>query len=110
MTQEDKVEWLKEYDPDRKWSLDDDMYCRECDGVFKARDVASDLFDSPACPVCMNAGLDAFVEIPWWRQDLVKRFSGENYLLLMWWVKPIWGSVGKPGRLPARTKPLKVHG
>jgi hypothetical protein len=98
----EKVNWLNERDPFREWSVDDDVFCLHCDGVFKVQDVVRAADGCPICPVCMNSTPIDFAEIPWWREDLVEQTANDDGLVNRWLVKPIHAVTGKPGNLPAR--------
>jgi formylmethanofuran dehydrogenase subunit E len=52
---EQKVSWLNEHDPLRKWSVGDDVRCRGCGGVFKAERTAMDNVGEPTCPHCIGS-------------------------------------------------------
>ena len=96
------VDWLNERDPLNEWSVDDDVFCLHCDGVFKVQDVARDYGSYPTCPVCRNSTPIDFHGIPWWREDLVDESDDGEGIVRQWRGEPIHGIAGKPGRLPAR--------
>ena len=90
------------FDPLHKWSVDDDVYCLHCDGVFKAQDVGEDNERLPICAVCKHAYPIDFFKMPWWREDLVEQSVDHEGMINQWRVEPICAVAGKPGQLPAR--------
>jgi formylmethanofuran dehydrogenase subunit E len=52
---EEKVSWLNEHDPRRKWAVGDDVRCRGCGAVFKAEKVVTDFVGEPTCPHCIGS-------------------------------------------------------
>lgn len=102
MTTTEKVNWLNERDPFRDWSVDDDVFCLHCDGVFKVQDVACRSGDCPTCPVCHDGTPLDFAEIPWWREDLVSERANKHGFVRKWRGEPVRAVAGKPGQLPPR--------
>jgi hypothetical protein len=100
MNAKESVDWLNERDPIREWSVDADVFCLHCDGMFKAQDVACDSEGDPTCPVCRDSTPLDFHGIPWWREDLVD--DKEE-----WRIKALEAEPGKPGCLPERLKARK---
>jgi len=106
MNAKEKVDWFNEVDPLHTWSVDDDVFCLHCDGVFKAQDVARDRDGLAECPVCHDGSPLDFSDKPWWREDLVhQEVDKAGYELINTWIgKPITAIAGKPGTLPERTR------
>lgn len=102
MDAEKTVQWLNERDPLNEWSVDDDLFCLHCDGVFKAQDVFRDKNGDPNCPVCKNSSPLDFHSIPWWREDLTSATEGEDEFGYEWKGTPITAESGKPKSLPPR--------
>jgi hypothetical protein len=63
MNAEEKVCWLNEHDPLRKWMVGDDVRCRGCGGVFKAERAAIDCAGEPTCPHCIGSTPAGFEKI-----------------------------------------------
>jgi hypothetical protein len=63
MNGEEKVSWLNEYTPLRKWSVGDDVMCRLCGGVFKAENTVIDFVGDPTCPFCIASTPADFVKV-----------------------------------------------
>jgi hypothetical protein len=61
MNAEEKVSWLNEHEPRRKWAVGDDVRCRNCDGGFKAEKVVMDFVGDPTCPFCISSTTADFV-------------------------------------------------
>ncbi len=93
-----KATWLDSVSPTSSWSLGDDVFCLQCDGIFKAEDVACDSEGDPTCPICKSSTPLDFHHIPWWRDDLVGEDSDGGRF---WNGKPVTATPGKPSRLPA---------
>jgi hypothetical protein len=55
MNAEEKVAWLNEHDPLRKWAVGDEVRCRHCGGVFKPERTAKDYVGEPTCPSCIGS-------------------------------------------------------
>ena len=55
MNAEEKVSWLNEHDPRRKWAVGDDVRCRGCGAVFKVERTAMDYVGDPTCPHCIGS-------------------------------------------------------
>jgi hypothetical protein len=55
MNAEEKIAWLNEHDPRRKWAVRDEVRCRGCGGVFKADRTAKDYVGEPTCPFCIGS-------------------------------------------------------
>jgi hypothetical protein len=104
MNAKERVDWLNKRDPLHQWSVDDDIFCLHCDGIFKAQDVAQDIEADPTCPVCHTSSPIDFREIPWWREDLVEQSADHEGVFNEWRVEPIHAEAGKPCRLPERKK------
>jgi hypothetical protein len=63
MTAEEKVSWLNEYDPLRKWTVGDSLRCCGCGSVFKAEKVIMDFVGDPTCLHCIGSTPDDFKKI-----------------------------------------------
>jgi hypothetical protein len=96
MNAKQTVEWLNERDPINQWSLDDDAFCRHCDGVFKIQDIVRDRDGDATCPVCHAASPMDFRSAPWWREDLMYEDGAGCH----WIHEPIKGIAGRPRSLP----------
>jgi len=55
MNAEEKVSWLNEHDPRRKWAVGEEVRCRLCGGVFKAERTIRDYVGEPTCPFCIGS-------------------------------------------------------
>ena len=104
MKANETVTWLNERELFNEWSLNDDVYCLHCDGVFKAQDVARGRGDCPTCPVCRSSTPIDFAGIPWWREDLIDEKVTKSGFVRRWRIKPVQAMAGKPVRLPPRGK------
>ena len=100
MNATDMIKWMNERSPLHVWKLDEDVFCRLCDGVFKVQDVVEDDRGDAICPVCKKAGLAEFCTIPWWRSDLVNVVEDSEEERCEWRVEAIHAVAGKPGYLP----------
>ena len=63
MTAEEKISWLNEHDPLRKWKVGDDVLCRLCGGVFKAEKTLRDFVGGLTCPNCIGSTTADFAKI-----------------------------------------------
>lgn len=98
MNAKQTIEWLNKRDPIHQWSVDDDVFCLHCDGVFKAEDVARDRDGDPTCAVCKGATPLDFHHAPWWREDLMDEDNDGCH----WIGEPIRGLARQPKSLQAR--------
>jgi len=63
MTAEEKVSWLNERAPLRRWAVGDDVRCRCCGAVFKAAQTAADYVGDPTCPHCIGSSPADFEKV-----------------------------------------------
>jgi hypothetical protein len=98
-----KVRWLNNraaLGRRTKWAVGDDVFCRHCDGFFKAEDVVCDDEGGPTCPVCRGSTPLDFARLPWWRIDLVEEKRVNNRTIYAWRAKPLRATPNKPRLLP----------
>jgi hypothetical protein len=102
MNAKEKVRWFNARDPLNKWSVGKDVYCLQCDAIFKAQDVIEDIEGDPNCPLCLQSSPVNFFKEPWWRPDLIEQSATKYRMTNTWIVKPIRATAGKPTWLPPR--------
>ena len=83
MNAEEKVSWLNEHNPLRKWKVGENVRCRGCNGVFKAERTASDYVSEPTCPFCIG-GIPADFEkvFPAGSRETAMRDDQDIFLVL----------------------------
>jgi hypothetical protein len=95
-----RAEWLNKVSPTGTWKFGDDIFCLQCDAVFKAEDVACDPEGDPTCPLCHSSTPLDFHNLPWWRDDLTKEVDDEEQQQHAWKVEPITATPSKPRVIP----------